>query len=60
VKEAMMTTAKDLGAAGRDNAFGSGLVDALNAAKKLAPSAFGNPSTPVGIPSGRRILIRGR
>jgi hypothetical protein len=46
---------------GRDNVFGAGLVDALNAAKKLAPSAFGNPSTPAnGVPSGRRILIRGR
>jgi subtilisin family serine protease len=61
VKDAMIATAKDLGAVGRDNVFGAGLVDALNAAKKLAPSAFGNPSTPAnGVPSGRRILIRGR
>ncbi len=61
VRDAIVTTAKDLGATGRDNVFGSGLADALNAAKKLVPSAFGNPTTPVPfLPSGRRILIRGR
>ncbi len=62
VREAITTTAKDLGVTGRDTVYGAGLADALNAAKKLAPSAFGNPTTPTtpGVPSGRRILIRGR
>jgi subtilisin family serine protease len=51
VKDAIKTTARDLGAAGFDNIYGNGLVDAFAAAVKLAPNAF--PS------SGRKILKRG-
>ena len=62
VKNAIIATAHDLGATGRDNVYGSGLVDALDAAKTLAPGAFSSPSTPApsAPPSGRRVLIRGR
>ena len=49
-------TAKDLGVTGPDDKFGTGLVNVLDAAKLLAPSAFGPPPPP----SGRRILKRGR
>lgn len=65
VKDALVTTARDLGVAGNDSIYGAGLVDALDAAKKLAPTAFGTPAapappTPSGPPSGRRVLVRGR
>jgi subtilisin family serine protease len=49
-------TAKDLGGTGPDDKFGTGLVNVLDAAKLLAPSAFGPPPPT----SGRRILKRGR
>jgi len=59
VRQALETTAKDLGANGRDSVFGHGAVDVLAAAKELAPEKFGSPVTPVPqIPSGRRILHR--
>lgn len=61
VKLALTQTASDLGAAGKDNVYGAGLVDALAAAKQLNPAAFANPSTPAPTPrSGRKVLIRGR
>jgi len=61
VKLAMTTTAHDLGAAGQDPAFGFGLIDALAAAKSIAPSKFGSPVTPPAttVP-GRKIIKRGR
>ncbi|MEO8217572.1 MAG: S8 family serine peptidase [Acidobacteriota bacterium] len=40
VKDALFTTAVDLGAPGYDTVFGNGQVDALAAAKKLAPQLF--------------------
>ncbi|HSP35332.1 MAG TPA: S8 family serine peptidase [Thermoanaerobaculia bacterium] len=43
--QALEQNADDLGASGFDTVFGSGLIDALTAAKALAPSRFGNPST---------------
>ena len=58
VRQAMISTARDLGATGQDLVFGYGLVDAYAAAKAIAPSKFGSPVTPVPVP-GRRILKRG-
>lgn len=40
VRQAIQLTAADLGLSGRDNTFGYGLVDALAAAKHLAPHKF--------------------
>lgn len=61
VRNAMIMSAKDLGAAGFDTSFGHGLVNALDAAKMLNPAAFGSPATPAPVngPSGRRTLRRG-
>jgi serine protease len=58
VRQALLNTAKDLGTSGVDPVYGHGLVDAIDAAKLLAPSAFGSGATPVPapVPSGRRIL----
>ncbi|HET7437280.1 MAG TPA: S8 family serine peptidase [Thermoanaerobaculia bacterium] len=56
VRTALTSTAVDLGANGRDNVYGAGLVDALAAAKQL------NPSLIVPSPhstTGRTILKRG-
>ncbi|MEA2570029.1 MAG: hypothetical protein QOI24_2030 [Acidobacteriota bacterium] len=63
VKNAIEQTAVDLGSTGRDNVYGFGLVDALSAAKQLAPQKFGSGATP-GPPStptttGRTVLKRG-
>jgi subtilisin family serine protease len=59
VATALEQTAKDLGAAGKDNTFGYGLIDAAAAAKQLNPAAFGSGATPppagqVGRYAGRR------
>jgi serine protease len=61
IRNAIMLNATDLGAAGFDNAFGHGLINALATAKMLNPAAFGSPATPapVNSPSGRRTLRRG-
>jgi subtilisin family serine protease len=40
VKSALFNSAADLGATGKDNAYGYGLLDALAAAKQLNPAAF--------------------
>ena len=40
VRDALITTTTDLGPAGWDTAYGYGLVDAYEAAKKLAPEKF--------------------
>ncbi|HET7711711.1 MAG TPA: S8 family serine peptidase [Thermoanaerobaculia bacterium] len=63
VKNALINTATDLGAAGYDTIFGHGLVDVLAAAKSAAPARFGNPTQPppsstTPVP-GRRSLKRG-
>ena len=47
-------TAKDLGLKGFDAVNGNGLVDALAAAKALAPGAFGLPDAPLPEPARRR------
>ena len=56
IVDAMIRTAKDLGAAGFDTTFGNGLVNALDAAKKLNPTAFGvtQPTLKTGRRPGRR------
>ena len=58
VKQALLATAHDLGATGLDPVYGYGLADAADAAKSLAPGAFGSGGTPVPPPAvgGRRIL----
>ncbi|MFP5245153.1 MAG: S8 family serine peptidase, partial [Thermoanaerobaculia bacterium] len=50
---AMITTAVDLGATGRDNEFGAGAVNVYAAAKMLAPNAFA-PGPTTGRPVGKR------
>jgi len=59
VKSAMINTAHDLGTPGQDVAFGFGLIDALAAAKSIAPEKFGSSVQPATPPTGRRILKRG-
>jgi serine protease len=52
VVNALIVTAKDLGATGVDSQFGAGLINVYAAAKFLAPSAFSGITT--GRPVGRR------
>jgi serine protease len=59
IKAALAATATDLGPAGFDNTYGSGLVNAYEAAKRLAPGAFPPVVTPTTPTTGRRILKRG-
>ncbi|MGH9420236.1 MAG: S8 family serine peptidase, partial [Thermoanaerobaculia bacterium] len=40
IATAMEQTARDLGAAGKDNVYGFGLVNAFDAARMLNPAAF--------------------
>jgi subtilisin family serine protease len=57
VLQAMKETATDLGAKGYDNVYGNGLVNALDAAKRLNPAAFssgGTPVPPAATPARRR------
>ena len=60
VRTALTGTARDLGVTGQDTVYGSGLVDALAAAKQLAPEKFSSNTTPPPKqpPNGRRILHR--
>ena len=60
LRAALTATAKDLGNAGQDAIYGFGLVDALSAAKQLAPEKFGSNTVPPPTqpPNGRRILHR--
>jgi subtilisin family serine protease len=53
VKSALFNNAADLGASGRDNVYGYGLLDALAAAKQLNPAAFA-PAPVTGRQPGRR------
>jgi serine protease len=46
VRRALIAGARDLGTKSFDTTFGYGLVDALGAAKELAPAALSNPATP--------------
>jgi subtilisin family serine protease len=60
VKQALLSTAHDLGDAGVDSTYGNGLVDALAAAKVLNPSAFSSPAQPpTGPVTGRAPGRRG-
>jgi subtilisin family serine protease len=52
--KAIEVSAKDLGQPGYDSYYGYGLIDALEAAKHVAPTAFGLPTQPPPPPSGRR------
>jgi serine protease len=55
VRDAIVSTAHDLGDPGVDNVYGHGLVDAEAAGKALNASAFNpQPSTPTGRIPGRR------
>jgi len=54
IKYVMQGTAKDLGTPGFDAFFGFGLVDALAAAKKIAPTVFGLPEPPPPPTAGPR------
>jgi serine protease len=51
IRNAMISTAEDLGAAGRDNSFGWGLVRTRNAIDSLAPAADTTPPSVPGSPS---------
>lgn len=60
VANAVINNAKDLGDAGVDNVYGHGLVNALDAAKALNPTAFGSGGTPPATPrTGRNPGRRG-
>jgi len=52
---ALIATATDLGAAGRDELYGNGQVNVIAAAQMLSPNAFSGVIT-----TGRRILTRRR
>ena len=58
VATALEQTAKDLGTPGKDDVFGYGLVNALDAAKMLNPTAF-NPGPVIGPVHGRMAGRRG-
>lgn len=61
IRQALLDSAQDLGDKGADTVYGHGLIDAIDAAKLLAPNAFSPAATPVPnpLPSGRRVLRRG-
>lgn len=54
IRLAMKVSAFDLGAAGYDEDFGYGRIDALASAKYVAPGLFGLPPTPPLVPTRRR------
>ena len=54
IRNALFSSAHDLGDAGYDLHFGHGLVDALDAAKTLAPGRFGSGATPAPASPKRR------
>ncbi len=55
IREAITSTARDIGAPGFDPVSGYGVIDALAAAKKIAPARFGIevPPTPTPYPPHR-------
>lgn len=57
IRAAMTSTAVDLGDGGYDNVFGNGLLNALSAAKMVAPAKFGSGGTPVPA-SGKAHAVR--
>ena len=56
VRNAMTSTAADLGLRGLDPIFGYGVVDAFGAARMLAPAAFGEVAP--SVPNHRRAVRR--
>lgn len=46
IRNALTITAKDLGTAGQDSVFGFGMLNVFEAAKLLAPNAFGSAAQP--------------
>ena len=46
IRDAIFATTSDLGSSGRDDVFGRGLIDALGAAKMLAPDRFNSSQPP--------------
>lgn len=54
IRLAMKLSAFDLGNKGYDEEFGYGRVDALSAAKYVAPALFNLPPTPAPVPTRRR------
>ncbi len=54
IRLAMKLSADDLGAKAYDELFGYGRIDALSAAKYVAPGLFGLPPTPDPVPTRRR------
>jgi serine protease len=59
IRQALISTAHDLGDPGVDTLFGYGLVDAYAAAKQLAPALFNPNANPAGDYTGRKVLRRG-
>ncbi len=55
IASALERDADDLGPAGFDPAYGNGMIDALNAAKAVAPSKFGVSPTPTPGPKTRAV-----
>lgn len=54
IRTALTSTAADLGAPGFDNVYGNGLLDALSAAKSVAPARFGHGGTPAPAPASSK------
>jgi subtilisin family serine protease len=61
IVNALTGTATDLGAQGRDSVFGAGLINVVEAVKRLAPAAIdpNNPPPASRPTTGRRVLKRG-
>ncbi|HEX9160204.1 MAG TPA: S8 family serine peptidase [Thermoanaerobaculia bacterium] len=59
IGHAIMNNADDLGAPGFDTVYGNGMIDALRAAKSVAPASFGSPATPPA-PGSRPRSVRRR
>jgi serine protease len=60
IHAALDATADDLGDKGFDTVYGNGLVDALTAAKSVAPAKFGTPIAPPDTPPTKSHAVRRR
>ena len=54
IRQALTSTASDLGSSGFDNMYGNGVIDALSAAKLVAPEKFGSPVEPPPVSTGKK------
>ena len=54
IRSALTSTASDLGTSGFDNVYGNGLLDALSAAKAVAPGKFSNGGSPPPTATGSK------